>query len=676
MALIEPDLQHWPPFQHCLAVLRAGDLEAAEALGRELLQVRPGSADLWHLLGVLALRQGRPADALAPLDHALGLAPDTVTIIADRALAAERLGRLDQALADLDRLLALQADHAGAWVVRGRILRAQDRPADSLDSFERALTYQPALPEALHGRSHALAALGRATEALGGYDQALRASPGMVDAWLGKGNVLLTLKEAEQALTCFDRALTLIETSPSGQSSVQTHAHALCFRADALRVLGRHDEALAGIDRALELLPDDADAWIGRGRILLEMRAFEDALTCYDHALRWRPDDAKAHDHRSRALREIGRYEESLRSSEKSLQLKPDDSGALNSRANSLRMLGRVAEALEVYPRAIAAADAAGPLRFNHAVCLLVSGDFERGWPEYEYRWTLESMSRRKPRFHQPVWLGKEPVAGRRILLHAEQGLGDTIQFCRYAPMVAALGATVILGVQSELRALLISLEGVTEVVDRSDAPPVFEAYCPLLSLPLAFRTTLATVPARVPYLAVPDGHLANWRGRLGARRAPRIGLVWSGNKDHMNDHHRSLPLVLLAPLGALGFELHCLQRDLRPDDVPSFALAGRIAFHGPDLLDFADTAALIVQMDVVITVDTSVAHLAGALGRPVWLLLPFAPDWRWMLERNDSPWYPTMRLFRQPAPHDWGTVIDDVMAALASFPEAPPGPG
>lgn len=671
MALLDASLTQLEPFRRCLAALRSGGLEEAEALAAGIARDRPGSADVWHLLGVIATRRDRLVDAIPLFARALDLAPGAPAIVFDRAIAEGRLGWHAAALASLEQVVATQPDHSGAWVNRGFALRSLDRHAEALESFDRALALRPGSPEALHGRGHALSALGRPEEAIRSYTAALAADPDMVDALTGKGNALAACDRPEEALACFDRALAVVSR---GGVPARTEAHVHTFRGDTQRGLGRLEEALDSLDRAVAVQPEDPDAWCARGRVLLEMRAFEDALDCYDRAVALRPDDPRPHDFRGRALRDLGRYEEALAAAEQSVRLQPDDAGGLNSLGNTLRALGRLEEAAEAYRHAIEAEPNPGPMRFNLGICRLLAGDYAAGWPDYEYRWTTERMARAKPRFHQPLWLGREPIAGRRILLHAEQGLGDTIQFSRYAPMVAALGATVILGVQPDLRPLLSGLPDV-EVIDRAEAPPIFEYYCPLLSLPLAFGTTLATVPANIPYLEVPPGHRAAWRDRLDAtdsrnagRAGLRIGIAWSGNRAHLNDHNRSLSLDDLGPILSLGHPLYCLQKDLRPEDITAFALAGTIRFLGDDLLDFADTAALITQMDLVITVDTAVAHLAGALGRPVWLLLPFAPDWRWGLHADTTPWYPTMRLFRQPAPNDWAPVVRRVRDALAAF--------
>jgi len=655
------DLVRQPGFQAAIAALRAGRSAEAEAHARGMLGDHPTAPDLHHLLGVIALRAGDHAGAADRLGQALALAPDSPAILFDAAIADGKLGRHDAALDRLDRVLAQWPDHAESWVNRGHALRAQERYQPALDSFDRALALRSDLPEALHGRAHALAALDRTEAALTEYDRALAVRPDLAEAWIGKGNVLVKLDRVGDALACFDRAIGL-------GGSPETRAHAHHFRGDALRSQERLEDALASFDQAVAIAPSDADAWLGRGRVLLEMRDFHEALVSYDRAVALRPDDAKPHDHRSRALRELGDYEGALAAAAESLRIQPDDAGGLNSRANALRMVGRLQEALADYARAIELNPGMGPLRFNHAVCLLLAGDFARGWPEYEHRWSLPTMARRRPRFQQPVWLGREDIAGRRILLHAEQGLGDTIQFCRYATLVSALGATVILGVQPELRPLLADLPGVADVVDRTAAPPLFEYCCPLMSLPGALGTTLDSVPADIPYLRAPAGHVAAWQTRLGPRRGPRVGLVWSGNPNHRNDHNRSIPLALLEPVLARAPAWHALQKDVRPEDVPALAMAGTIRFHGPELADFSDTAALVMAMDLVITVDTAVAHLAGALGRPAWLLLPYAPDWRWMLGRDSTPWYPTMRLFRQTEPGDWASVLARVADALARF--------
>ena len=294
---------------------------------------------------------------------------------------------------------------------------------------------------------------------------------------------------------------------------------------------------------------------------------------------------------------------------------------------------------------------------------MLLAGDFSTGWREHE--WRLKSHPELQRAFVQPLWLGDTPLAGKTILLHAEQGLGDTLQFCRYAPLVAAQGARVVLEVQTPLVELLRDLAGIASVVARGEPLPAFDLHCPLLSLPLAFGTTLDTIPAHIPYLHAPSERMAAWQARLGATTRPRIGLVWSGNAGHKRDRARSIPLYALMPLFDLDAAFVSLQKEVRAADAAVLQQTAKIIDVSPALETFADTAALIAQLDLVIAVDTSVAHLTGALGKPLWLLLPAAPDWRWLTARDDSPWYPTARLFRQTDTRVWGPVVARMRAAL-----------
>jgi hypothetical protein len=294
----------------------------------------------------------------------------------------------------------------------------------------------------------------------------------------------------------------------------------------------------------------------------------------------------------------------------------------------------------------------------------LLKGDFERGLLHHEWRWHVRDLRMGGRRMEKPAWRG-EPLNGARILLHAEQGSGDTLQFLRYAPLVAARGGRVTIEVAAELKRLAMSLKGVEQVIGLGEALPAFDQHCPLLSLPLAFGTTMATIPGEIPYLAAPEPLLAEWRARLAASAAPRVGLIWAGRPEHRRDRDRSIALAALAPLADTGATFYSLQKG--PAAAQAKGPPAGMVLHdlGAALGDFADTAAAMSALDLVITVDTSPAHLAGAIGKPVWLLLTHAPDWRWFLEREDSPWYPTARLFRQTTRGDWAPVIARVAAEL-----------
>jgi hypothetical protein len=328
-------------------------------------------------------------------------------------------------------------------------------------------------------------------------------------------------------------------------------------------------------------------------------------------------------------------------------------------------------EALTSYRKSIALKPDYALAHWSLAVNRLRFGDFKTGWAEGEWRWKCPGLPIIERKFGCPLWLGAEPIRGKTILLHSDQGLGDALQFCRYVPLVAAMGAHVILEVQSELRELVSGLDGVSTVVPRGEALPDFDLHCPLASLPLAFDTSVDTIPSTTPYVSVGD-YAQAWKNRLTSVRSPRVGLVWSGNPDHNNDRNRSIALETLLPLLDADVGFVSLQKDARQADRAILDQRKEILDLGPELKSFVDTAAVVSHLDLVISVDTSVAHLAGALGRPVWILLPYVPDWRWLLHRTDSPWYPTARLFRQSETRDWRTVIQQVCTELNSLVASP----
>jgi hypothetical protein len=406
--------------------------------------------------------------------------------------------------------------------------------------------------------------------------------------------------------------------------------------ASELRQSGRAAESLPHFRAVLARAPHRWDAWADYGNALADLDRHADALEAFGKALARRPGEPRVLQNRGIALLETN---------------DPVAAGA-------------------DFRQALAGGGEAASLRFDLALAHLLSGDLATGFALYEARFG-DPRLRTPPRpLPYPRWSGTEPLAGQRILLHAEQGLGDTLQFARYVPLVAARGATVVLEAPAPLAGLLGQLDGVTAVVARGGPLPDVDWHCPLGSLPLAFGTTLASIPAGVPYLRAEPGDVAGWRAAPGDRR-PRVGLVWAGNPRHRNDRRRSLPLAALAPLARGPWQLVGLQKDIGLDDAQR--LAGWQAIDaGPRLRDFAATAAALTALDLVVTVDTAVAHLAGALGRPAWVLLPYAPDWRWLLGRADSPWYPTLRLFRQPRPGDWASVVRLVTAALAELAGGP----
>jgi len=501
---------------------------------------------------------------------------------------------------------------------------------------------------------------GRAAEASGLLERACAIQPGSAPAHNNLANVLRDLGRRDAALAAYDRAIAL----------APDYAAAYANRANVLKELGQLDAAVAGYNKAIALAPGNAPACLQRGDALRELGRLDAALASYDQALAARPDDAEAHVMRGRLLEDLERPDEAVAAYDDAIAVRPGHAEAHFKRANALQELRRLGEAVAGYDRAIAARPDYPEARINKALTMLLCGRFGDGWPAYEARWQQHDIRQFDRGFAQPLWLGGEPIAGRTILLHAEQGLGDAIQFCRYAPLVAALGARVVLEVPGPLAPLMHGLDGVSAVIRRGAPLPPFDLHCPLMSLPLAFRTGLDSIPAPRAYLHSDAGLRSKWSARLGPKQAARVGIVWSGGTRHPNDRKRSIPLAQFRRLLPPGWEPVSLQKEVREEDRAALQAEPAITHLGEEIADFADTAALCDLMDLVVSVDTSVAHLAGALGRPVWLLLPWVPDWRWLLDRSDSPWYPTARLYRQQRRGEWDPVLEQVrtdLAALAS---------
>ncbi len=480
------------------------------------------------------------------------------------------------------------------------------------------------------------------------YNAVLQSDPENFDALHGLGRLHCQRSRFDTALVLFQAALRSDVSRAEGFASLGLAFH----------FLNRFKEALASYEEGLALDPGNAELLNRRGVALLELRRPQDALQCFERVLAGDPDHLDALGNYGNALTKLNRPQQALAAYDRALTLAPQSAQLLTNRAVALRRLDRPHEALMSASRALLASPDFAQARFVESVARLTLGDFAAGWRSYEARWAVGLLAAQRRRFTAPLWLGKDSLAGKTILLHAEQGFGDTIQFVRYAPLLARRGAKIILEVQRELVPLLSSLSDVAAVIARDEPLPAFDLHCPLLSLPLAFATEPATIPADIPYLAAPDDGIAVWRNRLPKARQ-LIGLVWSGDRSHDNDLNRSIGLATLAPLLDLpDVTFVSFQHEVRERDVPVLRRLPNLFRIEPGFFDFADTAAAVALVDAVVSVDTAVAHLAGAMGKPVLLLLPFAADFRWLRERSDSPWYPTARLYRQPKFGDWGSVI------------------
>ncbi len=550
-------------------------------------------------------------------------APFSLAQSLDEALALQRQGRLREAAKIYTRVLKAAPDHFDALNLLGTIE----------------------------------ARLGRMGEAHRLFAAAVKINPRVAGAWANLGQALHALKRYDEALDCFDRALAL---SPADVGIRNQHANALLGA-------GRTQQAIDEFRHVLARVPQHVEARVNCGIAHASLGLFEEAVAEFDSALTLAPAHPVAHHSRGLVLYELGRYGAALEAQERVLASAPEHAGAWLHRGRALAALNRHDEAVASYGKARAIGRDDPDLNFSEALALLTLGDYRRGFEKYEARWRRSGMPVQKSR-PQPLWLGEYPLPRKTVLLHAEQGLGDTIQFARYVPLLAASGAKVVLEVQSELTALMARLDGDATIIARGQTPPPFDVHCPLGSLPLALRTEPHSVPAEIPYLSAKDADLAKWSARIGALARPRIAIAWSGNPVHYNDRNRSISFARLAPLLAVPARFLSIQRDVRSGDADELAAAKRVTHLGAELENFTDTAAIIALSDLVISADTAVAHLAGAMGRPLWVLVPFAPDWRWTLDGETSPWYPTARLFRQTALGDWDGVITRVAAELVKY--------
>jgi tetratricopeptide (TPR) repeat protein len=685
---------------NALALHQAGRLVEAEKVYRQVLDIQSDQFDSLHYLGVILFQRGDPAAAVEQIDRALKRNPNDAAALNNRGNALLALRRLEEALASYDRALALQPTHADAQCNRGAALHALKRYEEALAACDRTIVLQPDYADAHSNRGNTLRELRRYNEAIAACDRALALAPAFAEAHCNRGGALHALQRFDEALASFDRALALRPAYAEAHCNRSVALHALrrydealaacdfaialqpdyadahANRANTLRELRRYNEAVEACDRALALVPDYAEALCYRGNALHALQRFDESLASFDLALALRPGYADALCNRGAALHALRRYDEALAACDRSIALQPDHAQAHCNRGVTLQDSMRCEEALASYDRALALRPDFTGAHNNAALCRLLVGDFDRGWQQHEWRWQTDQLINERRNFPQPLWLGSGEIEGRTILLHAEQGFGDTLQFCRYVPLVAAHGARVILEVQRPLRDLMCTLAGAAQVMSRGEPLPAFDLHCPLLSLPLALRTRLDTIPARTPYLAAPDNKVHAWLSRFAGREKRRIGLVWAGNprKELANcnliDVLRSMEFAQLAPLLEVSdCEFYSLQKgDDAVRQLRESTLRQHVVDWTDDLNDFSDTAALIENLDLVITVDTAVAHLAGALNKPVWLLNRYNTCWRWLLDRDDSPWYPTARLFRQDAGRRWDAVVARVCAALRDY--------
>lgn len=603
--------------QQALASQRAGNPALAETLCRAQLAQSPRDAGALALLGMLLAQRGEFAEAERLLGEATANAPAQALHRFQLGLVQQQAGRDADALAAFDAAIAAGLHAPAVHNARGVALKNLGRLEEAVDAYGNALALDARFPPALHNRGVALHRLGRPAEAVADFRAALALVPASGEVLNGLGLALHAMGEYPQALDAFRRALA------AGDSA----EHRINL-AITLNQLHRHAEAESELRQVLARDAADDDARVNLGT----------------------------------AVAELGRREEALAEFRAVLQRRPGHPDVLMNVANSLRDMGRHQEALPVYDEALRAQPERADLHFNRSLSLLATGRLAEGWEGYEWRWKADRLGKWQRDFACPQWRG-EDVRGQTVLVHAEQGMGDTLQFCRYVPLLAQRGARVLLEVQGPLMALMRSLEGVSALVRQGDPLPAFDLHCPMMSLPLAFGTTMETIPANGAYLHADPALAERWRAHLANQGRPQIGIAWSGNPANWNDHRRSVALERLRAALPADADYWSLKHDM-----PELAPDGLTPIQRFPETSFEHMAAQACALDGVVSVCTAVAHLAGALGRPTLVLLSRPADWRWFEERGDSPWYPSARLLRQQASGRWDEVLARVPDAVRSL--------
>ena len=582
----------------------------------------------------------------------------------NHALSLHQAGNFTEALDLYSEILKTKPDNTEVLTLVASLYLQQKKLAESQAIFEQSLALDNKNVLTLHNYALLLEKLDRNDEAIAYLDSALALNNTYEDAYKHKANLLKKTRKLDACIETYQTAIQKI-----------THSADLYFRlGNQLRDMKRDQEAFEAMTHATILDNNHAQAHNNLGNILIDLKRPADAVKHYQSALAINPKYANAHNNSANAYLALNQFENAVAACDAALAIDPALLTTLNNRANALQKLQRFDEALQAYDRVIQTHHGYSFAPLNKGLLCLLLGNYSEGWALYEARWAAAPQPKLLEIFSKPLWLGKESIAGKTVLLHAEQGYGDTIQFCRYAALVAAKGVSklylnvpkLLFNLISESLSKTPTTSAITVLTD-GDTVPQFDFQCPLMSLPLAFNTQVNCIPADIPYLFANHLLVDKWHTRLNNKPAkkPKVGLVWSGSSAYSNDSNRSLALNLLAPLFSLDIEFHSLQKEIKTEDKAAFA-ALNLQSHQEYLTDFSETAALIHEMDLVISVDTSVAHLAGALGKPVWVLLPFSPDFRWLLNRDDSPWYPTAKLFRQRKTSDWESVVSQLCIKIS----------
>jgi tetratricopeptide (TPR) repeat protein len=644
-------------YQRAVELHQSGRLAEAQALYQQVLAQQPAHADAWHMLAGLAHQSGNQSIALECVQRAIGCNPSAAVYHASDGVILAAIGQSDDAIAAYRQAVLLQPNLAGAHANLANLLKDKGQGAQAIEHYRLALTHRPDHPPTLHNLALTLKQEGILDDAIAHFRRAAELQPDLIDSRLQLSECLKDAGRLDESIAETCRVLALKPDSAPAHNSLGL----------ALQESQRLDEAITAFRHAIALDPKFAAGYTNLGGALERKRESSEAVDVLRRAVELEADSPAAHLNLANSLLSLGQLDEARKEYETAIALRPNFPEALTSLGKLHSETGDFDAAIQCYQRALSIQPDFHKATLNWSILLLLRSDFERGLPMYESRRRIKSLGADRG-LGGRKWNG-ENLEGRSILLHWEQGMGDTIHLVRYARILKSRGASVSLLCQPPLKRLLSGQCDLEIVVGQGEPLPPYDFYCPLPSLPLLVGMTLANIPSDVPYLMAEAPLVEHWKATLAQQPAgPRVGLVWAGSPQHQNDRNRSIALADLTPLKAAGnVNFYSLQKGPAAEQAKATPQLEMVDWTA-QLADWADTAALISSLDLVITVDTAVAHLAGALGKPVWVLLAFLPDWRWMLNREDSPWYPTMQLFRQKTRGDWRVPIEKVAAQLAEL--------
>ena len=645
--------------QDALALHQQGRFDDARNLYRELLKHNPANFDALHLSALLAYQTARLDEADQLFAKAIKVKSNFGAAYSNYGLVLHDLKRFEEALSAYDKAISLTPDDVDAYCNRGLVLRDMKRLEDALESCDKAILIKPDHALAYSNRGMVLREMGQLFEAIHSYDLAISIDPACAPAYANRGAALQDADRLDEALACCDKAISL----------QPRNAESYSIRGNIFRKMKRFDEAVASYEMAIALDPQNSDAYSNRGLSLHDLNRFDDAILSCEKAISIRADHGEAHCNLGVSLQSLRRFEEAIPSFERAISIMPDYADAYFNLGVSLQNLKRSDAAIMAYDKAMSLNRHEVKAHWNKSLVLLGNGDFELGFALYEWR-KVQPNPLGDRRFNRPLWLGEENLLGKTILVHEEQGIGDTIQFCRYVNLLAARGAKVIFAVTAKLEKLMGSLGQGVEIRRIDDLPHVFDYHCPLLSLPLAFQTSSASIPAQTPYIHADESTSASLRKRLSENGKRKIcGLSWY-SKNETTGVSRSVNLLdFFNAVDPREFQFVNLQYGDMSEEIANLKRQKDVEIMNvPEIDNYKDIdgfAALVDACDVIVSIDNTTVHIAGALNKKTFVMLPYIADWRWMQDREDSPWYPSIRLFRQQRDGDWTDVFKRIDRAM-----------